>query len=246
MDEKMDVIPGYTLDAIVRQEGGGRCCLPRSVRRRPASDRQDCCAPSSPLRESSRSSTTRSSSGVELDSPAAVRTLSFEASGNRFALVFEEWRMIPRRAARAPMEVGRPLNLAVGIAEALADLHRRGVIHKNVCPENLVVDPEMGRVQLTDFALASRWSENSFSPHAQAGGGGASPTSRPSRQVAWSVPSTRARTSTRRASCCTRCSPGSCPSMPRTRSVDSQPPRPHAPGRSWSFSPTSRSWCQIW
>jgi predicted ATPase/signal transduction histidine kinase len=55
----------------------------------------------------------------------------------------------------APMELGRALDLAVGIAEALAGLHGRGVIHKGVRPENLIVDPETGHVQLTDLALAS-------------------------------------------------------------------------------------------
>ncbi|RKH46136.1 GAF domain-containing sensor histidine kinase [Corallococcus sicarius] len=163
MDEKMDVLPGYTLDAVVRQgesavvyrgaSAAGRRVIVKMLRSQQPSPRE-----LAELRHAFEF-------GRELDSPAAVRTLSLEASGDRFALVFEDagGRFLDE-LLEGPMEVGRALHLAVGIAQALADLHGHGVIHKDVCPENLVVDAEKGHVQLTDFALASRVGSEPSSP----------------------------------------------------------------------------------
>lgn len=155
MDVKMDVLPGYTLNELVRQgesadvyrgaSADGRRVIVKVLRSQPPAPRE-----LAELRHAFEF-------GRELDSPAAARTLSLEASGNRFALVFEDTggRFLDG-LLRAPVEIGRALNLAIGIAEALADLHGRGVIHKDVRPENLIVDPDTGHVRLTDFALASR------------------------------------------------------------------------------------------
>ena len=40
----------------------------------------------------------------------------------------------------APMEVGRFLRLAAGIAAALGKLHQRGLIHKDIKPANILVN----------------------------------------------------------------------------------------------------------
>ncbi|MBN8233354.1 AAA family ATPase [Corallococcus macrosporus] len=155
MDEKMDVLPGYTLGALVRQgeravvyrgaSTDGRRVIVTLLRSQQPSPRE-----LAELRHAF-------DFGRELDSPAVVRTLSLETSDDHFALVAEDGggRFLDELLG-TPMEFGRALNLAVGIAEALTDLHGHGVIHKDVCPENLVVDPETGRVQLADFAFAAR------------------------------------------------------------------------------------------
>jgi len=155
MDAKLDVLPGYTLDGTVRLEESagvyrgasdeGRRVIVKVLRSQQPSPRE-----LAELRHAYEL-------GRELDSPAAVRTLAWESSSNRLALVFEDTggRFLDE-LLNGPMEVGRALNLATGIAEALSDIHSRGVIHKDIRPENLVVDPETGHVRLTDFALASR------------------------------------------------------------------------------------------
>jgi PAS domain S-box-containing protein len=55
----------------------------------------------------------------------------------------------------APLETGRFLALAAGIAEALGRIHRAGLIHKDVKPANILVDCSDGRVRFTGFAMAS-------------------------------------------------------------------------------------------
>lgn len=55
----------------------------------------------------------------------------------------------------APVETGRFLQLAVGIAAALAELHSRNIIHKNIEPRNILIDPETSAVMLTGFSSTS-------------------------------------------------------------------------------------------
>ena len=60
------------------------------------------------------------------------------------------------RLIGAPMEVGRFLRLAIGIAAALGKAHQRGLVHKDVKPANILVNCADGRTRLTGFGIASR------------------------------------------------------------------------------------------
>ncbi|HYZ33479.1 MAG TPA: AAA family ATPase [Crenalkalicoccus sp.] len=55
-----------------------------------------------------------------------------------------------------PLELGRFLRLAAGLAAALGQLHARGLVHKDIKPANVLAEPATGRVWLTGFGLASR------------------------------------------------------------------------------------------
>src|SRR5258708_4916321 len=52
-----------------------------------------------------------------------------------------------------PLELSRFLRVAVGMATALGQVHRSGLIHKNVKPANVLVDGA-GNVWLTGFGIA--------------------------------------------------------------------------------------------
>ncbi|WOD13907.1 PAS domain S-box protein [Paraburkholderia kirstenboschensis] len=56
----------------------------------------------------------------------------------------------------APIDSGIFLRRAIGIASALATVHRSGLVHKDVKPANILVNPDSGEVRLTGFGLASR------------------------------------------------------------------------------------------
>ncbi|WP_324650941.1 Stk1 family PASTA domain-containing Ser/Thr kinase [Georgenia sp. H159] len=56
-----------------------------------------------------------------------------------------------RRAGALPL--GRALEVVDGVLAALACAHRAGVVHRDVKPENVLIEPE-GRPKVTDFGLA--------------------------------------------------------------------------------------------
>src|SRR5215468_5311687 len=66
----------------------------------------------------------------ELDGAWAVRPLGLVRDTGRTMLVLEDTGGEPLEVALAPMEVGRFLRLAIGMASALSKLHQRGLVHK--------------------------------------------------------------------------------------------------------------------
>ncbi|WPB75470.1 AAA family ATPase [Archangium violaceum] len=57
-------------------------------------------------------------------------------------------------ATGEPMEVSRFLSLALSLASTLAELHSRDVIHKDIKPSNIIVEPS-GEARLIDFGVAT-------------------------------------------------------------------------------------------
>ncbi len=93
----------------------------------------------------------------ELDSAWAVRPVALSEQHGQTTLVLEDAggetlnRFLP-----GPLELTRFLRVAVGIATALSGVHKRGLIHKDVKPSNVLVDPATGQVRLMGFGIASR------------------------------------------------------------------------------------------
>jgi serine/threonine protein kinase len=91
----------------------------------------------------------------ELDGAWAVRPLDLVREGGRTVLVIEDAGGVPLdRLLGPPIEVGRFLRLAVGIAMALGKLHQRGLVHKDIKPANIILNDATGEVRLTGFGIA--------------------------------------------------------------------------------------------
>src|SRR3981081_712422 len=101
----------------------------------------------------------------ELDSDWAVRPLTLVHHEGRPMLILEDPGGEPLdRLLGQPMELSRFLRFAVGLAPALGKLHKRGLIHKDIKPANILVDVRGGGVWLTGFGIASRLPRERQSP----------------------------------------------------------------------------------
>jgi serine/threonine protein kinase len=96
---------------------------------------------------------------AELDAAWAARPLALTHHEGRTILVLtdsgEPLDLILAREQGHPLDLARVLYIAAGLAAALGQVHRRGLIHKDVKPGNVLVK-DNGNVLLTGFGIASR------------------------------------------------------------------------------------------
>ncbi|WP_129574045.1 MULTISPECIES: AAA family ATPase [Sorangium] len=92
-----------------------------------------------------------------IDTTAIVKPYAIEMLGDQPALVLEDFGGVSLdRLLEGPMPLERFFPLAVRLAEALAGLHRHDVVHKDIKPQNLLLNPTTGEVKITDLGIASR------------------------------------------------------------------------------------------
>jgi PAS domain S-box-containing protein len=92
-----------------------------------------------------------------LDGDWAVRPLEFVQTGGRTLLLldFRGSSNLESSLGEA-LELGKFLRLAPAIAHVIGQLHERGLVHKDIKPANIVLDPVTEQVWLTGFGIASR------------------------------------------------------------------------------------------
>ena len=93
----------------------------------------------------------------DLDSIWAIRPQAMSEQSGRAMLVLEDpGGETLDHFLQEPMELTEFLRLAIGLATALAGLHGRDLIHKDVKPANVLINAATGQVRLMGFGIASR------------------------------------------------------------------------------------------
>jgi len=86
-----------------------------------------------------------------------VRVLGLEEFPDRAALVLEDFGGTSLRHLldeQGPLDMSTFLGFAVHISAALGHIHQHGVIHKDIKPHNIIVNPATGVLKITDFSLS--------------------------------------------------------------------------------------------
>ncbi|MCP9234466.1 adenylate/guanylate cyclase domain-containing protein [Lewinella sp. JB7] len=95
---------------------------------------------------------------LDLDVPGVRRTLGKEKVKNRHSLLLE-WVDAPTLAAafrEKPEDLADFLEVAISLTRALAGIHERGIIHRDISPHNVLVNDSDRQVTVIDFGIASR------------------------------------------------------------------------------------------
>ena len=110
-----------------------------------------------PRRESVRMLEHEHSLWAELDPAWAVLPIELTQHEGRTVLVLEDPGGEPlAQLVGTPMEMGQFLRVAIGLSVAIRQLHGRGLIHKDLKPANIMIEPSTGQVWLMGFGIASR------------------------------------------------------------------------------------------
>ncbi|HVS16786.1 MAG TPA: protein kinase [Thermoanaerobaculia bacterium] len=90
-----------------------------------------------------------------LSHPGIVTVFSVEQDQGLHFLTMElvDGETLRRRIAQGPLEIAEATELAVELASALTAAHERGITHRDLKPDNVMVDRE-GRVKVLDFGIA--------------------------------------------------------------------------------------------
>ena len=94
----------------------------------------------------------------DLEIPGVARAYGLAARGDGPVLVLEDvgGERLKTLLAAGRLDVRTALQLGVQLADTIAALHRRDIIHKDINPNNILVDRAAGRATLIDFSIASR------------------------------------------------------------------------------------------
>lgn len=92
-----------------------------------------------------------------LRSPSLETIFTVGESSGRLFLVKElvEGRTLSERVCGRPMPEDEVVRLCLSVASALDVLHRRGLVHRDVKPDNVLLDPD-GRAKLVDLGFVAR------------------------------------------------------------------------------------------
>ena len=92
----------------------------------------------------------------QLDTPLVVKPIELETRETGPMLVYPDPGFDPLSLLLgAPLEPGRFLELAIWLSMALAEIHRLGIIHKDIRPANVLFHRHTGELKLTGFGLAA-------------------------------------------------------------------------------------------
>ena len=103
---------------------------------------------------------------ARLNHPSIVHVYDIFKDGESLCIVMEyvEGRTLDTLVLEGPLEPSRVLQLGLEIATGLAEAHSKGIIHRDLKVENIILTPE-GNAKILDFGLAKPILSNELDDH---------------------------------------------------------------------------------
>ena len=92
-----------------------------------------------------------------LDCDGIVKCYSLEKYNNNLALILEDFggQSLEAFLLSQPFKLSEFLRIALLLVATLGKLHQASIIHKDIKPSNIIINPETGQVKITDLGIAS-------------------------------------------------------------------------------------------
>src|SRR5262245_54402010 len=94
----------------------------------------------------------------DLEAPGVARTFGLERHEGSLALLLEDvgGERLKTLIGAGRIDLDTFLDLAIQTASTVPPVHERNIIHKDINPNNILVNRETGRLALIDFSISSR------------------------------------------------------------------------------------------
>ncbi|NEP26169.1 MAG: AAA family ATPase [Moorea sp. SIO3I6] len=95
-----------------------------------------------------------------IDCEGIVKCYGLENYNNGLALILEDFggQSLKQFINSHSINLKEFLRIAISLVESLDELHKVPIIHKDINPSNIIINPETGQVKITDLGIASRLS----------------------------------------------------------------------------------------
>ncbi|HLO88097.1 MAG TPA: AAA family ATPase [Nostocaceae cyanobacterium] len=95
--------------------------------------------------------------GQQIEHPNIVKCYGLEAYGNSYALIVEDFGGIDlsEYTKNGAVDLQDFFRIAIAITDALDLLYQNRIIHKDIKPKNILINPHTKQVKLTDFSISS-------------------------------------------------------------------------------------------
>jgi predicted ATPase len=91
----------------------------------------------------------------DLDIPGVLRLHHLEEHDRGYALVMEDYGGIALDRHQESLSLADILDIAIQVSNTLQSLSKQRIIHKNINPANLLINPTTKQIKLIDFSIAS-------------------------------------------------------------------------------------------
>jgi serine/threonine protein kinase/tetratricopeptide (TPR) repeat protein len=94
---------------------------------------------------------------ASLDHPnvCAIYEVGEHDNQSYVTMQYVEGETLAQRLTRGPLTVAQARGVATQLADALAEAHAQGIVHRDIKPQNIMLTPR-GQVKVLDFGLAKR------------------------------------------------------------------------------------------
>ncbi|WP_333203470.1 MULTISPECIES: serine/threonine-protein kinase PknK [unclassified Microcoleus] len=92
-----------------------------------------------------------------LDSQGIVKPIALENYHNGLALIVENFsgQSLKDYLNNQPLAINAFLKIGIQLANTLGEIHHSNVIHKDIKPQNILINPDTNELKIIDFSIAS-------------------------------------------------------------------------------------------
>jgi len=96
----------------------------------------------------------------DIEIPGVIKHLALERTSNRIALIMEYFSQttLKKLINSGRLNLEQALKIGIQLANTLDDLHRKKIIHKDIKPSNILINPETFDIKVIDFGISTRLS----------------------------------------------------------------------------------------